>query len=481
MRARFDTKCLLGALALLACGDPEPAASSATGGAPGAGGSVAAGGGASGAGAGESTAGGGASNAGASAGGGAGGSTSSAGSAGSSGGNVSVGIVDTAAPSVTFTEFDIPTPSDPGWIAAGPDGNLWFTHQSTAPSAIGNLTPQGDGFNLYNTSTTNTGPQALTAGPDGNVWYSKQGGIGRMTPSGQMNEYGVPNGGDSGGMVQGPDGNLWFTQPLHNRISRVTTSAEFEEFTIPTADSGPLAIAVGPDGNLWFTEAAAVANKIGRVTPAGEFSEFPIPTAASHPTGITPGPDGNLWFTERDGRKIGSITPEGVITEFALPSGNSPSRIVAGPDGNLWFTVSGSANTIGRITPAGAVAEYTIPTEASDPYDITLGPDDNLWFTEISANKIARISNLSGGGDVGPTTPGEGGGELGGDTPCTVDSDCVESGKACGGDVCGADKVCVLAVSADPGTCVSDDDCWCKGQGASCADGHCSFTYGSGP
>ncbi len=478
MKPRVDLLRAFTALALLSCGEGEIAAPRGAGGAPatpgaGSGGLASPGGGTSSGASGGAAAG----SAGSTTTGNNGG-TSSAGTGGS-GGSAPVGVIDDSAPGLTFTEFEIPTPSDPGWIAAGPDGNLWFTHQSTAPSAVGNLTPAGNGFNLYNTSVTNTGPLAITGGPDGNVWYSKQGGIGRVTPGGQVNEYGVPGGGDSGGMVLGPDGNLWFTQPLHNKISRVTPDAQFEEFDVPTADSGPLAITLGPDGNLWFTEAAAVANKIGRITPDGTFTEFGIPTPNSHPTGITSGPDGNLWFTERDGRKIGRVTPQGEVVEFALPSANSPSRIVGGPDGNVWFTVAGAANTIGRINPSGAVAEYPIPTPAADPFDIALGPDDNLWFTEISANKIGRISDLGGGGAVTPADPGQTGGELGGDTPCTVDADCMESGKACGGDLCGAEQVCVLAVRGDPGTCAVDEDCWCQSQGATCNEGHCSFTmYG---
>jgi hypothetical protein len=74
-----------------------------------------------------------------------------------------------------------------------------------------------------------------------------------------------------------------------------------------------------------------------------------------------------------------------------------------------------------------------------------------------------------------------GGGELGGDTACTKDVDCKESGKACGGDVCSAEKkVCVLAVTGAQGLCGTDDDCWCKGEGAKCSAGHCSFTVHGG-
>jgi streptogramin lyase len=410
------------------------------------------------------------------------GASAQGGSAGSSpggGAGGSIPIIEGPPPPViTITEYAIPMPSQPGWIAAGPDGNLWFTHQSTAPSAVSKITPAGTPVNRYNVSTTNIGPRGIAPGPDGNVWYAKQGGIGLMQPSGQYEEVGVPSGGDSAGICLGPDGNVWFTQQIHNKISRITPGKQFAHFDVPTAASGPLAITAGPDGNLWFTEAAVGANKIGRLTPAGEFMEFAIPTAASNPTGITVGPDDNLWFTEHDANKIGRITPQGEITEFFIPSGNSPGRIVAGPDGNLWFTQSGSANSIGRITPLGQVSEYEIPTAGSDPYDIVVGPDDNLWFTEISANKIGRISNLGGGGDLMAKPVGAmGGGELGGDTPCTKDNDCQDSGKACGGDVCSAEKkLCVLAVTDDPGSCGADADCWCQGEGATCMAGHCTFT-----
>src|SRR5436305_10880648 len=56
------------------------------------------------------------------------------------------------------------------------------------------------------------------------------------------------------------------------------------EFTIPTANSNPEAIAAGPDGNLWFAERNA--NQVGRVTPTGTITEFTLPTASSVPGGI---------------------------------------------------------------------------------------------------------------------------------------------------------------------------------------------------
>ncbi len=388
----------------------------------------------------------------------------------------SVPIIDgPAPPAITFDEFEIPQLSQPGWLTAGPDGQLWFTHQITVPSpGVSAVTIEGMPFVSYNIPQANTGPRGIAPGPDGNVWYSKLGGIGRMQPNGTTTEYNVPNGGDSAGITLGPDGNLWFTQQLNNRISRVTPSAEFQSFDLPTPNSGPLAITAGKDGNLWFTETAVTANKIGRITTSGQITEFAIPTPASNATGITRGPGEELWFTMQDVAKIGKITSEGEITEYYIPSGNKPSRIVAGPDGNLWFTLR-AANGIGRITPLGQVSEYGIPTRASDPYDITVGADGNLWFTELSSNKIGRISSLMGGGNLTASEGGVRGGELGGDRSCSKDTDCIESGRACGGDVCSTENLCVLAVSGDPGKCASDSDCWCQAQGALCTDGHCSF------
>jgi virginiamycin B lyase len=387
---------------------------------------------------------------------------------------------DVKGPTITITEFAIPSASNPGWIAGGPDGKIWFTHESTAPSAVGNLTTMGTMFTLFPTASTRTGPTGITGGPDGNVWFAKQYGIGRVTASGTVSEYVVPNGGDSGDIVIGPDGNLWFTQPLHDRIGRVTPAAAFSQYDIGTAGANPLAITLGPDGNLWFTEAAAVSNKIAFITPNGMVTEFPIPTPSSNPTGIAKGADGNLWFTEHDGHKIGRITPAGAITEFPIASGGNPVRIAVASDGTLWFTEPGVTNSIGRITSLGGISEYPVPTTNSDPTGITAGPDKNVWFSELSSNKIGRISDLAGGGSLN-SSDGSGGSTLSGGMLCMKDTDCNASGRACGGDVCSwisTTHTCVLAETSDPGWCTADTDCWCMSMGATCdkTKHHCSFT-----
>src|SRR5260370_32031063 len=137
----------------------------------------------------------------------------------------------------------------------------------------------------------------------------------------------------------------------------------------------------------------------------GAVTGWHIPPRWRFPTAITTGPDGNLWFTEHDAHNIGRITPAGAITEFGIPSGGRPYAITAGPDGNLWFTEPGFYNAIGRSTPAGGISEYPIPTPNTNAAGITAGPDKNLWFAEQDADSIARISNLTGGGNLSSSAP----------------------------------------------------------------------------
>jgi len=239
-------------------------------------------------------------------------------------------------------------------------------------------------------------PYGIAAGPDGNVWFTELGAnrIGRITPAGAVSEFSAGISAKAGlnGIAAGADGNLWFTEQSLDRIGRITPSGVVTEFSTGIKkSSGPFGIAAGPDGNVWFTEYSG--NQIGRITPAGVVTEFKV---ASPPFGIATGPDGNLWFTEQYGDRIGRITPAGVVTEFAagITPGAAPYTIAEGPDGNLWFTEIG-LNRVGRITPSGVVTEFTTGIgSGARPYGIAAGPDGNVWFTEFGADRLARITPL---------------------------------------------------------------------------------------
>ena len=268
--------------------------------------------------------------------------------------------------------------------------------------------------------------QDVTKGADGNLWFTEpsQGKIGRMTPSGAVTEFPLPNGHSaSGAITSGPDGNLWFTEG--DRIGRITTDGAVAEFSVAPG-ARLTGITSGSDGNLWFMDTDHF--KIGRMTTAGVVNEFPIPAATTLKSDasknlfhdIANGPDGNIWYTaEIYNRKtgaergeIGRVTPAGDVTTYLLPKGPQPKSapaltgkpkpagflladaITAGPDGNVWFTehqIYGIGG-IGKITPAGKITQYKLPatpvgSKLSDiATDITSGPDGHLWFNFATNN-----------------------------------------------------------------------------------------------
>jgi virginiamycin B lyase len=46
-------------------------------------------------------------------------------------------------------------------------------------------------------------------------------------------------------------------------MGRITTSGSITEYSLPNSSSGPSGITTGPDGALWFTESGT--DKIGRI------------------------------------------------------------------------------------------------------------------------------------------------------------------------------------------------------------------------
>ncbi len=289
-------------------------------------------------------------------------------------------------------------------IAAGPDGNLWFTE--AVGDAIGEINPMTHAVTeipLPNSVGFEGADQvSITAGPDGKIWFADYDGntIGMIDPTTDaITVFPVPTP-DAGleDITVGPDGNLWFTEKAANQVGMIDpTTDAISEFPVPTANSWLVDIAAGPDGNLWFTE--QVGNAIGMIDPTtGAITEYPIPTAVSSPSGIAAGPDGNLWFVESGA--IGMIDPTThAITEFPVPPGPSGTiladgTITAGPDGNLWFG-SFNGDEVGSIDPTtDAITVYPVPldqpglTGIGGPAAIVAGPDGDMWITLENANEI---------------------------------------------------------------------------------------------
>src|SRR5690242_20567081 len=153
--------------------------------------------------------------------------------------------------------------------------------------------------------TAGSHPDRIAAGPDGNLWFTELDGgtVAKITPGGVVTEYGVGITGFPEGIAAGLDGNLWFTS-FPDTLAKITPAGLVTEYRAGiSADSFLEGIAAGPDGDLWFTESDG--NRVAKITPAGVVTEYRAGlTAGSAPSQIAAGPDGNLWFTESAGDRV---------------------------------------------------------------------------------------------------------------------------------------------------------------------------------
>jgi streptogramin lyase len=293
----------------------------------------------------------------------------------------------------TATVVDFPVPGGVAdAIAAGPDGNIWFT----GPSFVGRIDAQGT-ITEFPLSVV---PLAIASGPGGNLWLTAfasgaKNKVLALTPQGTVaSSFDVP-GSSLGAIAPGPDGNVWYA--ANDASVHVLTPSTGATKALPLMYT-PAAMVAGPDGNVWLTDSQG--ERIVSVSPAGATSVLMPPSTqppGSWLGGITVGPDHNLWFTERasghpqapDWNGIGRLAPPSSIAE--LPACGSPLSITAGPDGNLWYTTASSK--VGRITPAGQVTEFaTHAVAVSTLWSIASASNGRYVWVLQEDDTIGRIT-----------------------------------------------------------------------------------------
>jgi hypothetical protein len=295
-----------------------------------------------------------------------------------------------------ITEFPLPTASQPSQIAAGADGNVWFTE--SGDNKIGRITPAGI-ITEFALAAANSRSRGIAAGADGNVWFTGSGSfsVGVVTTAGAITELMPEYVSGASYVAKGPmtDSSIWYTDGFYvGRMATSGTPGNFVGRQSITNGIGPL-VAGADLFTMWVAGGTGLDGRIYRVYTGGGLStwtvtEFMVAGSLAI-NGIALGPDRNIWFTTTTDR-IGRITSAGTLTRFLLPNPNAaPYGIATGPDGNLWFTEN-TGNKIGRITPTGTITEFPVPTPNAGLRGITAGADGNLWFIEHTANKIGRIA-----------------------------------------------------------------------------------------
>jgi streptogramin lyase len=117
------------------------------------------------------------------------------------------------------TEYELPESSRPYSIAAGPEKEaaLWFTDSGTAK--IGRITTAGA---ITEYPAFATAPYGIAAGSDGDLWFTAgTATIGEITPAGVLTSYPLPSESNPTAITAGPEGDVWFVDTTTNKVSKL--------------------------------------------------------------------------------------------------------------------------------------------------------------------------------------------------------------------------------------------------------------------
>jgi virginiamycin B lyase len=231
-------------------------------------------------------------------------------------------------------------------------------------------------------------PGYIALGPDGNVWTVLSGSplsndVARISPAGVVEEFDVPALAGAVGIAAGPDGNLWVTRSA--KVARFTPAnpAGATEFAVADLVT-PRDITAGPDGNLW----AASGDKLLRIPPANPAGYTPFTIAGLDARGLAA--DGErLWIASFGNGTIYSATTAGAATPHAV--GGGPQEVGAGLGGQVAYSNPGGVQqTVGRLTNGGS--PLTTPTPGADPFGVAFGADQAYWFAQFASDDLGRLS-----------------------------------------------------------------------------------------
>jgi PKD repeat protein len=193
-----------------------------------------------------------------------------------------------------FTFYELPTAfAASAGIAVGSDSNIWFVEQSG--NKVGRLVPATGAITEFPIPTPSSQPIDIAAGPDGNMWFGEGASIAKITPTGEITEF--PVGFSARGFAGGPDGNVWFVALANSQLGKITPSGAVTTYDVPNTGNSnpplPLDVTVGSDGNMWVTERSD--NELGRFNLAALSHNQP-PTASFTYSPGSPTPNASVAF-----------------------------------------------------------------------------------------------------------------------------------------------------------------------------------------
>ena len=258
------------------------------------------------------------------------------------------------------TEYDVPSYNFGVVISVGPGGSMWFTEGNDV-NVIGEITPNREVRELPLPIGACAG-EGIAAGLDGNMWFTDpcQNRIARITTEGKVSEFRVlSRDAFVKGIVAGPDDNLWFTETNTGRIGRITPRGEVREFDGPTDSALPSGIVVGPNRRLY----AAANNGVWEIDLSGHVENYGDALSADGDV-VVLGPQNNLWISHPTNGKIDIFNPRThMFSKPVQPKISIVGGLTTGSDGRVWFAAQND-NYLGAYRwrpPVGKVAASPAP------------------------------------------------------------------------------------------------------------------------
>jgi streptogramin lyase len=293
-------------------------------------------------------------------------------------------------------------------IAAGPDGNVWFTNMQS--DTLSRITMDGKetAFPLA-ASGKPFRPGSLAVGADGRFYLGgcvvSRGGCARstvaaVTTAGALTPYSVPSGdgpGTTNGLALGPDGNVWFAESSH--FAKITTGGTVTEYPYPSGETKNefAGVTVGPDHHVWFTERDT--NNVGSVDPStGKVSEVDLLLSGigtCGAAGMTTGGDRNLYFGcgSFGTSQVAQLSASGYGQTFPNSNGGIPNAqaFTTGRDGNVYISANGELDYFD--TSKGLLNAYA-PPWASQFGAVAAARDGNIWALDTTGNVSVYILSV---------------------------------------------------------------------------------------
>ena len=169
-------------------------------------------------------------------------------------------------------------------------------------------------FPISSSGSQASGLTSLAAGADGNLWFTEREGkstvLGRMSPSGVVTDFPVAN--LVGATVaNGLNGSLIVTGQNargQNEVLSLTTTGASTRYKIPAAISKAFGTYLGAaDGSLWFSNETGTP-RLGRITSSGAATSYNLSPYVRYRfplDAMTLGQDGNLYVLDNGNTSAG--------------------------------------------------------------------------------------------------------------------------------------------------------------------------------